>query len=67
MQTQTEKIAAPEWIKTSDLRPQKNMSVLMWYRGTEIVGPWCKVDKLENIILCFPDYWSRINPPNVES
>jgi hypothetical protein len=64
MQTPNEKIAAPEWIKMFELRPPKNATVLMWYPGTEMVGPWCKVDRLENIVLCFPEYWSRINPPN---
>ena len=67
MQTPNEKIAAPEWIKMSELRPPKNATVLMWYPGTEMVGPWCKVDRLENIVLCFPEYWSRINPPNEKS
>jgi hypothetical protein len=36
----------------------------MWYPGTEIVGPWCKTDRIENIVLQPPQYWAHIFPPN---
>lgn len=59
----TDKPSCSVWYDFSKVKPPKEQSVLMWFKGTPITGPWTCVDKIGGRVLVMPTHWAWIYPP----